>query len=322
MTKADNKKVVPVFFAVNDSYTPYLSVALSSAVKNSSPDRLYRAIVLHDGVSEENQKKLRALAADNFAVDFVAMEKGLESITDIMSNRLRCEYFTLTIYFRLFIPTMFPEYDKAIYLDGDVVVLDDIAKLYDTELGDNYIGACQDHSCRGIEPFERYFELSAGVDRSKYVNSGVLLMDLKKLRDLNFGSHFLSLLNTYHFDSVAPDQDYINAICADKIYYLSPSWDRMPNDRNPIDPSPSLIHYNLFAKPWCYDNIQYSDIFWEYAEGSPYRDVLRAEKDSFDEEKKAADRETLNFMLKRAIEISAGEVTFKKIYDSGVKIRL
>lgn len=317
-----NNKVIPIFFAINDSYCPYVSVALISAIKNSSPENNYRAIILHEGVSEENKAKLSALATDNFKIDFIAMEKGLESITDIRGNRLRCEYFTLTIYFRLFIPAMFPEYDKAVYLDGDIVVQGDLAELYNIDLGDNVIGACQDHSCNGIEPFQRYFELHAGVDRNKYINSGVLLMDLKKLREADFDKHFIDLLNTYQFDSVCPDQDYINAICCDKIYHLPATWDRMPNNANPYDPESKLIHYNLFAKPWCYDDIQYGDIFWEYAKQSAYYPVLKAEKDGFDDAKKAEDNKTLDLMMSRAIEISHGEKTFKKVFESGVKVRL
>ena len=44
-------------------------------------------------------------------------------ITDRIENRLRSDYFTMTIYFRIFIPDMYPEYDKAIYIDSDIVVM-------------------------------------------------------------------------------------------------------------------------------------------------------------------------------------------------------
>ena len=58
----------------------------------------------------------------------------------------------------------------------------------------------------------RYMEEAVGVSRYEYINSGVLLMNLNKLREKEFDKHFLNLLNTYHFDCIAPDQDYINAI--------------------------------------------------------------------------------------------------------------
>ena len=116
---------IPVFFTIDNGYAPFLSVALCSAIENSSKDKNYRAIILHEDLSKENTEKLKALATENFKIDFVPMKKGLESITDRMSNRLRCDYFTLTIYFRLFISQMFPQYDKGIYIDSDVVITGD-----------------------------------------------------------------------------------------------------------------------------------------------------------------------------------------------------
>ena len=64
------------------------------------------------------------------------MKDGMELITDRVENRLRCDYFTLTIYFRLFIPDLFPEYDKGLYIDSDVVVPGDISELYNHDLKD------------------------------------------------------------------------------------------------------------------------------------------------------------------------------------------
>ena len=240
---------IPIFFTIDDGYAPFLSVALNSAIKNSSKDRKYKAIILYQELSEENRKKLVSLKTDNFSIEFVPMESGLESITDRMSNRLRCDYFTLTIYFRLFIPKMFPEYDKGIYIDSDVVLTSDIAELFETDIGDNYIAACTDLSVADVPPLVKYMEQAVGVKAKEYINSGVLLMNLKKLREVKIDEHFLELLNTYHFDCIAPDQDYLNAICNGNIYYLDEIWDTMPNENKPPLENAKLIHYNLFSKP-------------------------------------------------------------------------
>lgn len=317
-----NNKIIPVFFTIDDSYAPFLSVALNSAIKNSSPENTYKAIILYEDLSAENMKRLKSLSSDNFTIEFVAMESGLETITDRMSNRLRCDYFTLTIYFRLFIPAMFPEYDKAIYIDSDVVLNTDIAEMFNTDIGDNLIGACSDESIADIPELVYYIENAVGAKNHKYINSGVLLMNLKELRKLSFESHFLNLLNTYHFDSIAPDQDYINAICSGKIHYLDNSWDAMPNDAKPPLEHPKLIHYNLFSKPWCYDNVQYGDFFWKYAENSGYIDEIRSFKNNYSDEQKKADGECLALLVKRGSEIPSEEITFKKLFERGVKIRL
>lgn len=313
---------IPIFFTIDDAYAPFLAVALNSAIKNSSEERFYRAFVLHQGLNSENAEKLKALETDNFRIEITPIKESFSAIDDREGNRLRYDYFTLTIYFRLFIPTLFPQYDKGIYIDSDVVLLDDIAKLFDVEIGGNLIGACKDMSIVDIEPFMEYTETAVGVKRDEYVNSGVLLMNLKALREAEFDKHFLSLLESYHFDSVAPDQDYLNAICNGRIHYLEPKWDFMPNESKPIMKSPSLVHYNLFSKPWCYDNIQHGDKFWKYADDSGYYTELRDMKDNFGKDKTEEEKACLENMLSRAIEIPKGDITMRKVAESGVKIRL
>ncbi len=315
-------KEIPIFFTIDNSYAPFLAVALNSAVKNSNKDRCYHAIVLHEGVTDENRKRIESLGTDNFKIDVIPMKNNFDALDDRMSNRLRCDYFTLTIYFRLFIPAMFPQYDKAIYIDSDVVLADDIAKLFDIDLGDNYIGACNDLSIADVPPLVSYTENAVGVKAHEYINSGVLLMNLKKLREEKFEEHFLKLLNTYHFDSIAPDQDYINAILNGKILYLDKRFDTMPNNNRPECENPIIIHYNLFEKPWCYDGIQYEKEFWRYAEDCGFIDEIREYKANYTDDKKKADKECLELLVRRGAEIPENAITFKKMNESGVKIRL
>lgn len=313
---------IPIFFTIDNGYAPFLAVALSSAVKNANRDRHYRAIVLHEDLSEENAAKLKKLQSDNFKIELIPMKANFELLDDRRANRLRCDYFTHTIYFRLFIPSMFPQYDKGIYIDSDVIFTDDIAKLYDIEIGDSFFGACNDLSIADIPPLVAYTEKAIGVKKEEYINSGVLLMNLKKMREVNLENHFLNLLNTYHFESIAPDQDYLNAMCNGKIYYLDEKWDAMPNEaRAPLQKT-GIIHYNLFSKPWCYDGIQYGDIFWKYAEDSGFINEIREYKAAYTEDKKASDRSCLELLVRRGEEIPEEEITFKKIYEKGVKIRL
>lgn len=315
-------KEIPIFFTIDDSYAPFLAVALNSAVKNSNPERKYKAFVLYQELSETNLTKLKTLETENFKIELIPMTADFKSLDDRMSNRLRCDYFTLTIYFRLFIPMMFPEYDKGIYLDSDVVLTDDVAKLYDIDIAENFIGAGVDLSIADTPPLVAYTENAVGIAKGKYINSGVLLMNLKKMRDCDLQGHFLNLLNTYHFDSIAPDQDYLNAMACGKIHYLDESWNAMPNDaKSPLEKT-NIIHYNLFSKPWCYDNIQYEDEFWKYATDSGYIDEIKAYKAAYGEDKKKADKECLELLVRRGTEIQDDEITFKRMYEKGVKIRL
>lgn len=313
---------IPIFFTIDDSYAPFLAVALNSAIKNSDPQRNYKAIVLYQDLGADNISRLQALQTENFKIELMPIRANMEALDDRMSNRLRCDYFTLTIYFRLFIPSMFPQYDKGIYIDSDVVLTDDIAKLFDIDIGENYIGACNDLSIADIPPLVAYTEKAVGVNAKEYINSGVLLMNLKKMRDDDLEGHFLALLNKYHFDSIAPDQDYLNAMCNGKIYYLEEKWDTMPNDAKPMLTETSLIHYNLFSKPWCYDGIQYEEQFWNYAQDCGFIDEIREFKDSYTEDKKKADSECLELLVRRGMEIPENDITFKKMNEKGVRIRL
>ena len=313
---------IPIFFTIDGSYAPFLAVALNSAIKNSDPQRNYKAIVLYQDLGADNISRLQALQTENFKIELMPIRANMEALDDRMSNRLRCDYFTLTIYFRLFIPSMFPQYDKGIYIDSDVVLTDDIAKLFDIDIGENYIGACNDLSIADIPPLVAYTEKAVGVNAKEYINSGVLLMNLKKMRDDDLEGHFLSLLNKYHFDSIAPDQDYLNAMCNGKIYYLEEKWDTMPNDAKPMLTETSLIHYNLFSKPWCYDGIQYEEQFWNYARDCGFIDEIREFKASYTEDKKKADSECLELLVRRGIEIPENDITFKKMNEKGVRIRL
>lgn len=313
---------IPIFFTIDDSYAPFLAVALNSAIKNCDRQKKYRAIVLYKELSNENRERLKRLENDNFKIEIMPIKANFSSLDDRMSNRLRCDYFTLTIYFRLFIPLMFPQYDKGIYIDSDVVLTSDIAELYETDIGNCLIAACNDLSIADIPPLVAYTENAIGVKREEYINSGVLLMNLKEMRECNFEEHFLTLLNTYHFDSIAPDQDYINAICNGRIYYLDVAWDAMPNnEKKPLE-KPKLIHYNLFSKPWCYDGVQYSEYFWKYAEDSGYIDEIKKYKSEYTADKQRADSDCLKLLVKRGEEIPENEITFKKMLEKGVKIRL
>ena len=313
---------IPIFFTIDDSYAPFLAVALNSAIKNSDPQRNYKAIVLYQDLGADNISRLQSLQTENFKIELMPIRANMEALDDRMSNRLRCDYFTLTIYFRLFIPSMFPQYDKGIYIDSDVVLTDDIAKLFDIDIGENYIGACNDLSIADIPPLVAYTEKAVGVNAKEYINSGVLLMNLKKMRDDDLEGHFLSLLNKYHFDSIAPDQDYLNAMCNGKIYYLEEKWDTMPNDAKPMLTETSLIHYNLFSKPWCYDGIQYEKQFWNYAQDCGFIDEIREFKASYTEDKKKTDSECLELLVRRGMEIPENDITFKKMNEKGVRIRL
>lgn len=317
-----DKEILPIFITIDNNYVPYADVAIRSIKENSSKNYSYKIHILHGEITEENKKTLKTLEDENYEIIFREMKEVLESITDRMENRFK-NTFTPEIYFRLFIPEIYTEYDKGIYLDSDIVVPGDISELYNKDLGDNLIGACIDKSVQDIPEIMNYYENAVGIARDEYVNSGVLLMNLKKLREKSFTKHFLNLLNKYHFDTVAPDQDYLNVICYGNILYIEEVWDAMPTEGGKEIVNPKLIHYNLFQKPWCYDNIGYADYFWKYAKQSKFYDQILEYKKNYSKEQIEADKKALELIVTKGDLIAnTYEVTFKKIFESGEHIRI
>lgn len=316
------KKEIPVFFTIDDSYAPYLGTALTSIKENISKEYHCQVIIVEQDLTDENKKRLQAIEEPGFSLRFVHMGAMPGEITDREENRLRCDYFTRTIYYRLFIADMFPEYDKAIYIDSDIVVPGDLSELYEIDLKDCLIGACPDYSIADVPELVRYTEEAVGMETGRYINSGVLLLNLKKMRETGLAAHFLKLLDQYHFDCIAPDQDYLNAMCRGRILYLDRKWDAMPvKGREPME-DPKIVHYNLFEKPWCYSGVSYEEIFWRYARQTVFYPEIRTWKETYSEQQMQSDREHLNLLVEKAELIPKTEVTFRKMKERGVRIEL
>lgn len=309
------KMPVPIFFTIDDKYVPYMAVALHSLMENADPQYEYTVYVIHQDMSDENMKKILGMRRDNFEIIFKQMSDTVHGISSDKVGRLRCDYSTYTIYYRLFIADMFPQYDKGLYLDSDIVVLGDISELCQTDLHGKPVGACADMSVSGVQALAGYMENAVGVGRYEYVNSGILLMDLKKMREIDMSQHFLGLLNTYGFDTIAPDQDYLNAMCSGNIYHLDKEWDAMPLHDQPEMSTPKIIHYNLFDKPWCYEGVQYEKYFWEYADQTPFYDGLLAYRDAYGLDRRIHDHESMNELLKKSQKIPQEPITFRKIQE-------
>ena len=315
------KKTIPIFFTIDAGYAQYLSIAIASLIDNASKDYNYNIHVIYESITEDAITKLKTLERDNAKIIFTEMQDGLESITNRKENLLRTDFFTLTIYFRIFIPLMFPEYDKAIYIDSDTCIPGDISELYNYDLEDNLFGGCTDISCADNPILCEYFRLNAGASINEYINSGVLLMNMKKLREVEFEKHFLYILNKYHFDTVCPDQDYINAMAYGKILHLPNEWDAMPTNGHLVFDHPKIVHYNLFFKPWHYDGVDYEEYFWKYANKSLFKEEILKEKANFTKEDAENDNKTLDNLVKRANEIINNEVTFKKVFENNLEKR-
>ena len=188
---------IPIFFSTDDHYMPYLDVAVASLIANASKDYTYRIIVLNTGLQPENIAKVKLNERDGFVIDFVDISENVKHIKSCFKN---VYHFSVASYYRLFIASLFPQYDKIVYLDCDLVVLGDIAELYNTELGVNILGAVADQFVCNTKEFRRYAQKALGVDPDRYFNTGVMLISLEQFRKNNIENKFIQLITQYDFD--------------------------------------------------------------------------------------------------------------------------
>lgn len=310
-----NKEVIPVFLTIDDNFAKFASVVIASLIKQSAGCH-YQVILVHQGLSEAVMARLKQMQTEEVAVDFFYLDRSLSEIDSREENRLRVDFFTLTIFYRLFLADCFPQFDKGIYIDSDTVITGDLSQLFAIDLGDCLIGAAHDYSIEHVSPLIEYIEQALDLPFASYINSGVLLMNMKALRDEHFSEHFLHLLQTYHFDSIAPDQDYLNMICRDRILYLDEKWDAMPKElptyAHEAVAEPQLVHYNLYYKPWHFSGVMYEDYFWDAAQNSPFYDEIVQEADEYTDEQRATDVDRLNDLINKAGRL-AGVGTFNQV---------
>ena len=284
------KNKIPIFFAVDDEYIPFLAVALQSLIENSKKENYYLIKILYTNITEENQNKIKKYEAENINIEFVCLSYYINKVKDKLYTR---DYYSKTTYFRLFIPDLYPQFDKVLYLDSDIVILSDVADLYNEDMESNLLAAAPDDVIQTIEVFREYAEKVVGVATYKnYFNAGILLMNLDELRKFKFQEKFLYLLETVKF-SVAQDQDYLNRLCKGRVKLLENTWDRMPiggdiTNRDELH----IIHYNLAFKPWHFEDILYKEYFWKYAQKTEYFDKILEIKNNYTDEQKFKDRES------------------------------
>lgn len=295
----NNLEVIPIFFAVDDVYIPFLAVSLESLIDNASKNYYYSIKILHTNVSEENKQIINKYKRSYVNIEFVDLNYYIERVKDKLYTR---DYYTKSTYFRLFVPDLYPQYSKALYLDSDITILGDISELYNVDMGDNLVAGVPDGAVQTIDAFKDYVEKVVGVrDYNTYFNAGILVMNLSELRQYKFQEKFLYLLEKVKF-TVAQDQDYLNRLCKGRVTIVDKGWNVMPMPELGVaEEDIKLIHYNLNAKPWHYDNILYQDYFWNYAKKTEFYDEILRQLHSYTDKQKSDDFEKGKKLIELAI---------------------
>jgi len=307
--KEKQNKTTNVFFAVDDNYAPYLSVVLESIKENAAEKRIVFR-VLNTGLSTSVKVALSGQMTPTWSIEFVDVTEKLDRLADKLFTR---DYYTNSTYYRLFVAEMFPDLDSALYLDADIVLLDDVTKLASVNLGKNLVGACADGAVANNKIFCDYVEKCLGVPHDDYFNAGVLLMNLKEMRETHFEENFVKLLQKYRF-TVAQDQDYLNVLCKGKVKRIPVVWNTMPIENSVLAcEKPHLVHFNMHWKPWLFPDVKYRQHFWKYAATSPFFDDVLRKKASRTQKQCAAD-------LKKGENLIA--LAIKETYDTNNYLNL
>ncbi len=264
-----------VCFATDNNYAQHCGVAVTSLLKNTKCPQNFDILILNDGsLSRKNRQKFKRLE-QNFPgtnIFLLTIDNSVFKDFPIMENT----HFTEAVYYRFIIPKVLNKIDKIVYLDSDLVVNSDLVELFNVDIGENYIGAVQD-----IIGYENQERLNLNSERY-YCNSGVLIMNLKAMRNDNISERLINWTNENKELIMWPDQDVINVVLEDKIYYLDLSWNlqEFPNapydfDKEDIDKavkSPKIIHYIGHIKPWqSYFKRMYSNKYFEMLLLSPWK---------------------------------------------------
>ena len=281
-----DKKIVPIFYACDDAFVKFTIISIRSMLENASPDRFYRFHILITDVSERSRRVAKELERENAEIIFEDVTSYLTAIEKKLPLR---DYYSKTTYYRLFIADMFPQYDKAIYIDSDTVVLGDISELYDTDLKDNYVGAVTERVMTDVDVYGRYVEQVLGIDRYAYFNAGLLLLNCKQFRKNDLLKKFGDLLSVYNF-VVTQDEDYLNLMCKDRVLHLDRKWNTEILPQFEIDPAKvAIFHYIMVSKPWHYPDCRFGEYFWKYAEKTEFYQELREASLSYSDEEKQRD---------------------------------
>lgn len=229
--------MINVLFNIDDNYTRQLEAVVRSIKAHTKSDVTFYII----GVKK---------------VDFEATCLEKPDISIITHPNIM-RHITNTATYRLFAPFILP-CDKVIYLDADTIVLDDIKKLWEFE--PEYIAGVQD-------PLYRYQARKNNL-KHLYINSGVMVMNLKNLRKLDWLERIKATQNGYNLSLL--DQDIINIALGDKIEHLPLKWNvyskiypETTYDMIKVRDNPSIIHWCGKEKPWNAD-VWHKEIWSEY----------------------------------------------------------
>jgi len=259
--------------SINRTFIHPLCVMLHSLHEHTL--HYVKVFILHTELREDDIDYINNILKEDKRLELVFLK--VKTSTSALSNlkKLR-DGLSVETYYRLLLPLELPiDVGKVIYIDADIVVNDDVMKLYELDIENDYLGAV-------VEICEQFYQTTKLKSIIDYFNAGVLLINLKKWRVDNFLNMCLLYAAEHPERIVMEDQDILNGT-------LNGTWKRVPLkwnvtrnlifnkkdyyqylDHEEVDNAieqPSLIHYTSNFKPWkLIDNHPYQYKYMHYLE--------------------------------------------------------
>lgn len=290
------QSVIEIAIIFDDGVLESAVVALTSLVATASPARDYRVHVFRRGVDTRALEPIRSLRRPWFNI--------VVHDIDAEAAALRPEGWPSSMTFqRLLLPDLLHDVDRLLYLDVDLVVRQDVAELYDTDLKGKPLGACVDLPMRwrverGRLTPDRVYHGTAGAyldevlklpaaARGDYFNAGVMLLDLPALRQFGLVRRAFEFWARESRRLMNFDQCVLNHLFAADYTILDPKWNAMPpvgrqrlvreivlHRSRPAAlqlaalSHPAILHF-ASNKPWNHSNRPRAGLWWANALASP-----------------------------------------------------
>jgi lipopolysaccharide biosynthesis glycosyltransferase len=238
----------PIILAADNAYAMPLATTLRSIVESNRANWPIDFRIFDTDMSPARKEKVAgSLPAGSAVIRWCAVDLAA------FSRCLTHAHISTTTYARLLIPSAVdPHESRAVFIDSDVLVLEDLTPLWQADLEGAPVGAVLD----GMEPGRLLGDARfSGVPPVReYFNAGVLVVDVERWRREQVSEKALEYLVRCP-RSPYSDQDALNVACDGLWTRLGGRWNFQNHYRAPIgrmtqDARPAIVHFVTFAKPW------------------------------------------------------------------------
>lgn len=272
-----NKKHIALI--TDDNYCLPTIVCIQSIIDHIvCADQVYVFHICTFGLQEINQNSFRKLQKDNVKVEFNIFDKSLYA--DKLSSVNQKSHVTPTALIKFELPNYFKYLDKLLYIDGDIAIKSDISGLFDIDIDTYYLAASFEF---WQYLYQMRYTFKRKLDDKSWFNSGVMLLNLKKMREDNI-SEKLWDFKLHKAKTTLMDQESLIAVCSKSMLQLSVIWNFNPiffnnaylQDINKVYGTSfknlaelrnevKIIHYvGKTDKPWKYKNAHLRE-YWDQA---------------------------------------------------------